>query len=250
MKANLCLHCGAFAVDRDALDRIETPTGTDTFKPIAHRQFLGQVVSSVEEMGWKLVGEAHALNDDGQKYFGLLQVSPETAPSGSDHGFIIGLRNANNKRLPAGLAFGSVVFVCDNMVFSGSVTVFRKHTKNLHDDLPQRVRKAVEALPNIFHAIDQRFLDYRRTAMSDVKAHDIIIKALDNQVIGTHQIPVVLKEWRTPKHPQFGQDGKTAWRLFNAFTEAFKGTSIWTNANRGLRFQRLFDAETGLFMNN
>jgi Domain of unknown function (DUF932) len=250
MKANLCLHCGAFAVDRDALDRIETPAGTDTFKPIAHRQFLDQVVSSVEEMGWKLVGEAHALNDDGQKYFGLLQVSPETAPSGSDHGFIIGLRNANNKRLPAGLAFGSVVFVCDNMVFSGSVTVFRKHTKNLHDDLPQRVRKAVEALPNIFHAIDQRFLDYRRTAMSDVKAHDIIIKALDNQVIGTHQIPVVLKEWRTPKHPQFGQDGKTAWRLFNAFTEAFKGTSIWTNANRGLRFQRLFDAETGLFMNN
>jgi Domain of unknown function (DUF932) len=250
MKANLCLHCGAFAVDRDALDRIETPTGTDTFKPIAHRQFLDRVVSSVEEMGWKLVGEAHALNDDGQKYFGLLQVSPGTAPSGSDHGFIIGLRNANNKRLPAGLAFGSVVFVCDNMVFSGSVTVFRKHTKNLHDDLPQRVRKAVEALPNIFHAIDQRFLDYRRTAMPDVKAHDIIIKALDNQVIGTHQIPVVLKEWRTPKHPQFGQDGKTAWRLFNAFTEAFKGTSIWTNANRGLRFQRFFDAETGLFMNN
>jgi hypothetical protein len=250
MKANLCLHCGAFAVERDALNRIQTPAETDTFKPIAHRQLLDQVISSVEEMGWRLVGEAHALNDRGDKYFGLLQVSPETAPDGGEYGFIIGLRNANNKRLPAGLAFGSVVFVCDNMAFSGTVTVFRKHTKNLHGDLPDRVRKAVEALPNISSVIDQRFLDYRRTAMPDVKAHDIIIKALDKGVIGTHQIPVVLKEWRTPKHPEFAQDGKTAWRLFNAFTEAFKGISIWTNASRGLQFQRLFDGETGLFMNN
>jgi Domain of unknown function (DUF932) len=250
MKANLCLHCGAFAVERDALNRIKTPAETATFKPIAHRQLLERAISSVEEMGWKLVGEAHALTDGGDKYFGLLQVSPETAPDRAEHGFIIGLRNANNKRLAAGLTFGSVVFVCDNMAFSGTVTVFRKHTKNLHDDLPERVRKAVEALPNISNAIDQRFLDYQRTAMPEVKAHDIIIKALDKGVIGTHQIPVVLKEWRTPKHPEFAQDGKTAWRLFNAFTEAFKDTSIWTNARRGLQFQRLFDGETGLFMNN
>jgi hypothetical protein len=134
MKANLCLHCGAFAVERDALNRIKTPAETATFKPIAHRQLLERAISSVEEMGWKLVGEAHALNDGGAKYFGLLQVSPETASDRSEHGFIIGLRNANNKQLAAGLTFGSVVFVCDNMAFSGTVTVFRKHTKNLHED--------------------------------------------------------------------------------------------------------------------
>jgi hypothetical protein len=250
MQANLCLHCGAFGVDRDALDRIQTPAETDTFKPIAHRHLLNQVVSSVRNMGWKLVGEAHALNDGGDKYFGLLQVSPEAETNGRDHGFIIGLRNANNKRLAAGLTFGSVVFVCDNMAFSGAVTVFRKHTKNLHDDLPERVRTAVESLPNISNAIDQRFLDYRRTAMPDVKAHDIIIKALDKGVIGTNQIPVVLKEWRTPRHPEFAEAEKTAWRLFNAFTESFKGTSIWNNASRGLMFQDLFDRENGLFLNN
>lgn len=60
-------------------------------------------------------------------------------------------------------------------------------------------------------------------------------------MIGTNQIPTVLKEWRTPRHPEFADDGKTAWRLFNAFTEAFKDTSVWNTASRGTTFQELFD---------
>jgi hypothetical protein len=240
MKANLCLHCGAFAVDRDALERVQTPDETETFKPISHGMLLEVVVSSVEGLGWKVVGEAHALNDATERYFGLLQVSQNEEQDG-DHGFVIGLRNSNNKRMAAGLTFGSVVFVCDNMCFSGTVTVFRKHTKNLHEDLPERVRKAVEALPSVSEAINQRLAGYRQTEMSDAKAHDILIRALDEGVIGTNQIPVVLKEWRAPRHPEFAECGKTAWRLFNAFTEAFKETSIWNNASRGTTFQELFD---------
>jgi Domain of unknown function (DUF932) len=239
MKSNLCLHCGALAVDRDALARAQTPEETDTFKPIGHRQLFEVVVSSVEGIGWRVVGEAHALNEATDKYFGLLQVESDDDEE-SDHGFVIGLRNAHNKRMAAGLTFGSVVFVCDNMAFSGTVTVFRKHTKHLHDDLPERVRRAVEALPVESEAINQRFVAYRQTEISDVNVHDIIIRALDEGVIGSNQIPIVLQEWRTPRHPEFA-DGKTAWRLFNAFTEAFKETTIWNTANRGLAFQALFD---------
>jgi hypothetical protein len=240
MRANLCLHCGALAVDRDALERVSTPDETGSFKPISHGMLLEVVVSSVEGLGWKLVGEAHALNEATDRYFGLLQVS-QNEEQDEDHGFVIGLRNSNNKRMAAGLTFGSVVFVCDNMCFSGTVTVFRKHTKNLHEDLPERVRKAVEALPGAAEAINQRLAGYRQTEISDAKAHDILIRALDEGVIGTSQIPIVLKEWRTPRHPEFADDGKTAWRLFNAFTEAFKDTSVWSTASRGTTFQELFD---------
>lgn len=247
MQANLCLHCGAFAVDRDASNRIKTPEGTGTFRPIAHRQLLDRVLTSVEALGWSLEGEAHALNETGNTYFGLLQVKPLRVHGDDDHGFVIGLRNANNRRLAAGLAFGSVVFVCDNLAFSGAVTAFRKHTKRLHEDLPERVRHAVEALPQASRLIQRRFLDYRQRAISDEKAHDLIVKALDAKVIGTDLIPTVLTGWRTPRHPELATDGKTAWRLFNAFTEAFKKSSIWNVAHRGLAFQELFGRETGPF---
>ena len=36
------------------------------------------------------------------------------------------------------------------------------------------------------------------------------------------RLPAVLREWREPRHPEF-REGRTAWRLFNAFTEALKG---------------------------
>ena len=247
MQANLCLHCGAFAVDRDALNRVKTPEGTGTFRPIAHPQLLDRVLTSVEALGWSLEGEAHALNETGDTYFGLLQVKLLRVHGDDDHGFVIGLRNANNRRLAAGLTFGSVVFVCDNLAFSGAVTVFRKHTKRLHEDLPECIRHAVEALPQASRLIQRRFLDYRQRAISDEKAHDLIVKALDAKVIGTDLIPTVLTGWRTPGHPEFATDGKTAWRLFNAFTEAFKKSSIWNVALRGLAFQELFDRETGPF---
>ena len=84
----------------------------------------------------------------------------------------------------------------------------------------------------------------------DEKAHDLVVKALDAKVIGTDLIPAVLTEWRTPRHPEFTPGGKTAWRLFNAFTEAFKKCSIWNATRRGLVFQELFDRETGLFGKN
>jgi hypothetical protein len=33
----------------------------------------------------------------------------------------------------------------------------------------------------------------------------------------------VLREWRAPRHNEFRAGGRTAWRLFNAFTEGLKG---------------------------
>jgi hypothetical protein len=44
-------------------------------------------------------------------------------------------------------------------------------------------------------------------------------------VVPVTRVPAILSEWRTPRHREFSQDGKTVWRLFNAFTEALKGSS-------------------------
>ena len=49
-----------------------------------------------------------------------------------------------------------------------------------------------------------------------------MIQALDAGVVPVTKIPDVLAEWRQPRHAAF-RDGRTAWRLFNGFTEALKG---------------------------
>jgi hypothetical protein len=103
------------------------------------------------------------------------------------------------------------------------VKLARKHTAHINRDLPQLISRAMGALQDHRGKQDERFLTYKRTEFTDAQAHDLIVRAVDAQVCPVTQLPHVLSEWREPRHAEFRGDGKTAWRLFNAFSECLKG---------------------------
>jgi hypothetical protein len=80
----------------------------------------------------------------------------------------------------------------------------------------------VGGLGGLRRAQEERFAAYRRYELTDGAAHDLVVRALDARVVPVTRIPRVLREWREPRHPEF-REGRTAWRLFNAFTEGLKG---------------------------
>ena len=218
MKANLTLHCGAHAVEREALTLAPTPARTESWVPIPHLRLLTQVLGTLQRSGLDVVSEAHGLSRDGRRYFGLLQV----AGADRDFGLVVGLRNSHDKSFPAGLAVGASVFVCDNLSFSGEVKLARKHTSMIERDLPQLVESAVGRLGDLRHTQEERFARYRVTELSDPQVHDLIVRAMDARVLPVTKVPDVLAEWREPRHPEF-REGWTGYRLFNAFTETLKG---------------------------
>ena len=89
---------------------------------------------------------------------------------------------AHDKRFPAGLVVGFRFVV---------------------GDLPGLVSGAVGQLSDRWHAQAQRIDAYRRHELTDVQAHDLIVRALDNRAITITQVPAILKEWRVPRHPEF-----------------------------------------------
>lgn len=216
--SKLFLHCGANHVERDELALVPTPDRTRSWVPIPHERMLGTVLDTLERTGLEVVTEAHGLTRDGQRYFGLLQVNH----GDDDFGLVVGLRNSHDKSFPAALAVGASVFVCDNLSFSGEVKLARKHTVFIERDLPQIVDAAVGGMMDLRLSQERRFLAYKMNELGDNQAHDLVIQALDARVLPVTKIPEVLQEWRAPRHPEFAI-GKTAWRLFNAFTEALKG---------------------------
>jgi hypothetical protein len=220
MKSNLCLHTGARRVEREQIARIVTPERTPTWVPIPHDALLNGIVASLESHRLNIVSESHALTRDGSRYFGLLQVAH--SPN-DDLGTVIGVRNSHDKSFPAGLVVGASVFVCDNLSFSGEIKLARKHTAYIVRDLPQLISRAMGQLTEQRNTQETRFAGYKSTEFTDAQAHDLIIRAIDARVLPVTRLPLVLKEWRAPRHPEFSADGKTAWRLFNAFTEAAKG---------------------------
>jgi hypothetical protein len=82
--------------------------------------------------------------------------------------------------------------------------------------------------------------------VSDPVAHDLVIRAVDANVLPVTQVPAVLSEWRSPSHKEFSADGKTLWRFHNAMTEVWKGRNLAALPRRSQALHGLLDSVCGL----
>jgi len=235
-------------VEREVVAATPTPERTNTWYPIPHIDFVNQVESALVASNMRVVEEAHSLNKDGNRYFGLLHVA-NCQSTGGDYGYVVGLRNSHDKSYPAGLVVGARVFVCDNLSFSGEIGVVRKHTKFIISSLPHLAARAIGMLAQKWNAMGERIARYKNTEMTDRDAHDFIIRSLDVGATTPRQVPAILKEWRTPRHPEFAET-KSAWRLFNAYTEVAKETSLELLPKRTISLHGLMDSQVGLICSN
>lgn len=270
----LMLHCGAHEVTRDAVYEIVTPEPSHRGEkkqkmhyPIPHTLLLEEVEKNLVENGYEVVQQAHALTQEGQRYYGLIEVR-HTAPSVAllddpsvtpDYGLVIGLRNAHDGTYSAALAMGSRVFVCDNLGFSGEVLIGRRHTRNIARDIPLMIPRAFGALSVERVNLETRIEAYKGAEINDRDANDLIVRALvDEKIFPTKSLPHVVQEWRTPSHDEFQE--RTIWSLFNAFTEVAKprvkidgegnevvrGANLNTLMGRTRNLHGFFDKSLGL----
>jgi hypothetical protein len=237
------LHCGARKVDRSQVESSLTPERTRTWVPIGHHRLLEQVEDSLTGVGLKIVNQAHALSADERRYFGLLEVV--NGQQHGDYGLVLGLRNSHDKSFPAALVVGSGVFVCDNLSFSGEIKIARRHTRFIERDLPGLVQLAVGRLGDLRGLQDQRIARYKATRLTDMKAHHLIVKALEARVLPATAVPTAVAEWRRPSHSEFTEGGRTAWRLFNSLTEAIKGRALNVLPRRTQTLHGMLDAVCG-----
>ncbi|SHJ08854.1 protein of unknown function [Rubritalea squalenifaciens DSM 18772] len=240
---NLLLHCGANTVERGDVYRIPTPASTITWYPMPHRHLLEEVESQLWDSGLEILSETHALSHEGARYFGVIEVAKHGSTH-EDYSWVIGIRNSHDKTFPAGLVAGTRVMICDNLAFSGMVKIQRKHTRFAARDLRHLTNRAIGKLGDRLQSMDERISLYKQSRVTDLQAHDLIVRAVDAGAITNSQIPEVVGQWRKPDHECF--ERRTAWSLFNAFTEATKKISPELQVKRGEALQGLFDAKYAL----
>ncbi len=240
----MLLHCGGQIIERDALFEIETPRPTETWFPLPHRHLVEEVESQLIETGFDLLRSTHAVSHDGNRYFGVLEVSPQGNNVSNGHGWVVGLRNSHDKRFPAGLVAGTRVFVCDNLSFSGLIQIRRKHTRFAVRDLRQLTARAVGQLGERLVGMETRITAYHNLQLTSSQAHDLVVRATDCRAITTSQIPEVLAHWRKPGHEEFRP--RNGWSLWNACTEVFKSVNPHTAIARCEALHGLFDGVSGV----
>lgn len=235
----LMLHCGANEVDRKDLGNIVMPPATDTYMPVDHETVLGLAEDRLNEIGFHFGTQAHSLTKNGDRYFGLVELL--NGSTSDEHALIVGIRNSIDKSFPAGMAFGSHVFVCDNLAFTGEIKSSRKHTAHILRDLPGLIDQAVQQTTLMKVNQEARFEHWKEANLTKLRADHVIVEMVRRGALNTSRVQKVINEWDSPSH-DFG--GRTAWRLFNAATEALKGAPLHDMPPRTIRLQSLLDEVT------
>lgn len=212
----LNLHSGGELITLDALASLPTPPATATHHPLPHIDLVKMAKFALQFYGHEVVEEAHAIDKDGDRYFGLLSLR-------SDYGNYtdtVGLRSSWDKTFPIGISIGAKVFVCSNLSFCGDHVIKRKNTLNAKRDLPGLVAEVIEPLRVERQVQAQRFIRYQETEIGDELADHAMMRFYREGVINLTRIADVNQQWHEPSH-DWGE--KTIWRLFNATTFALTG---------------------------
>ncbi len=240
----LMLHCGSQIAKREEVFAVPAPPATATYAPLPYESFVVRIEKQLAVERIAITEERLALAKNGQRLFGLLALSMPGFGR-AEYGCVLGLRTSYDRSFANGVCIGASVFVCDNLSFAGEVTFERKHTSKMLRDLSWMISETVSGLPARFAAQSQTFESMKRQELSDRDAHDLAIRFYDAGAIGVLEIPRLVQEWRQPRHPEFAEATKTAWRLFNAATEIIKG-DLWRLPARTRAIHDMLEKECGI----
>jgi hypothetical protein len=203
-------------VSRDEVAMTGTPCSTASWKPVPHIDVIEVVTEVVRAHKWKIEGEKFGLAREGQKMFGVMEISSSSSPEWHR---CIGLRNSHDKSLAVGLTAGIVVCVCTNLAFGGTTVVKRKHTSRL--DLSELIDRAVASLEDDFLTEETVCENLKDVYLkNDDEARSSIVRAAELGVINSSDILPAFREFKSPSHVEFTEP--TRWSLMNALSEIVK----------------------------
>lgn len=234
---NLILHRGAREVTRGELALVPLPAHTKTWAPVGHQRVLDTALATIQEAGFTLDKMRLGLSADGGRFFGTLDLATQLSPDGIVT-LAVGVRNSIDKTFPMVFCAGSRVFVCDNLAFRAELMVRRKHSLNGVANFSADIATAVMQLNAFKETETARIAAMVEAPMPNERADSLILRAaVDRGIISLRQIPLVVKEWKEPRHEIF--EPRSAWSLFNAFTAAIGGLQQTNPADLARRTMRL-----------
>lgn len=238
----LLVHRGGWQATKADLAAVPVPEPTESYHPVPYDRFVEEVELHVPRFGLKVQSSAFALAREGAQMFGVLTCT--NGHRADDYALAIGLRSSLDRSLAVGMTSGVRVTVCDNLAFSGEVTMSRKHTVHVFRDLPDLIYRMLSQVSSMRERTDAEIAAMKVRELPPAHAHHLMVEAVKANVLPASRLPKVIEAWEESRHEEFAP--RTAWSLFNAFTEVQKGASPRFQMEGSLRLSSLFRGELSL----
>ena len=236
MSGKITLHRGGWDATKAELASVPVPETTDSYVPVPYGRFIEEIEMHVPRFDLGITDEAFALAREGKQMFGVLTCT--NGRGGTEACLAIGVRNSYDHSLSVGLVAGARVFCCDNLAFSGEVTMARKHTPNVFRDLPDLIYKMLSQVGALQERQQAEIAAMRTRALSPSEAHHLMVHSIRAGALPASMLPRVLEGWDRPAHSEFMP--RNAWSLYNAFTEIHKSRSPRAQMEDTLRLTSTF----------
>ena len=231
-------------VTMDVLSDIKVPDKTHSYVPLSQIDFINNTKDIANRILDKhqLYTEQYGIARDGKQMFGTLTYKESFHDEQQSIGLSIGIRNSYDKSMSLGLCSGASVFVCENLMMTGEVVVMRMHTGSIIDELKGLIFNALLKAEDKFSTIHADSQHFKQHALTDnTTAYNLMGRLYGYGVVTERQLPVMKREWQTPKHDAFKE--RTAWSLYNAGTECLKTTPPMHKMKRHIEMHNMFKNE-------
>lgn len=242
MSGSLVLHRGGWEATKADVAAVPVPEETDSYVPVPYGRFVEEVELHVPRFGLTVTDARYALARDGLQMFGVLTCT--NGQNHADYALALGLRSSYDRSLSLGIVAGSKTFVCDNYAFSGEVVMHRKHTVNVFRDLPDLIYRMLSKVSSMQSRIHAEIAAMKGRELSAETADHLLVEAVRRNVLPASNLPKVIEAWEKPVHEEFAP--RTAWSLYNAFTEVQKSRSPRVQMESGLRLSSTFRSALAL----
>lgn len=242
MSRMLVVHRGGWEATKADLAAVPVPEPTGSYYPVPYARYVEEVELHMPRFGLEVRTSEFALAREGAQMFGVLTCS--NGHGATDYALAIGLRSSYDRSLAVGAILGSRCFVCDNLAFSGEASMSRKHTVNVFRDLPDLIYKMLSQVSSMRERMDAEIAAMKGRELIPAQAHHLMVEAIRANVLPASRLPKVIEAWEEPRHEAFAP--RTAWSLFNAFTEIQKSNAPRAQMEGSLRLSSLFRRELAL----
>jgi len=211
--------CGSGNITEDQVRNIIPPMPTETWHPISHGDFLDVVDNSLKNHGLSVVNKEFQTTHEDNRLFGVYDLNGDT--SKDDFGFSLAVRNSTDKCFSAGLAGGTRVFVCSNLMFEGEIVVNRKHTRWILNDLPKKMDNIILNLVNQYRDTCNQIEYWKQEKVSEQEAKAFMWDIANRQILPFNFVKKqIYSVWEKPLHDS--HKGNSVWTLHNSISESLK----------------------------
>ena len=222
----------------DDLKSVPLPEETDSYIPVSHFDLAVNLAKVAKDLlnGYFFHKSQYGLARDGRQMFGVHTYQLDS----EEMGLSIGFRNSYDKSMSVGIAIGASVFVCDNLAFTGDITVMRKHTLNVWADLEETIVTTIYRSQHNFQRIREDADEMKCQGVENDEAFKIMGLLFGKNMVTPRQLPVLKQEWLRPTYEEFLPRSK--WSLYNAATEALKSCPPNKILEKHIQLHQFFSA--------